>query len=155
LGASTALEARLGVRHTSVLNVEAAFYIDEADLETRLTSDVENIPDFTARESVSQAVFEAGIAAHFQRWALGAAIPFIGGGAGFIRQLHENDYIAETGAVYYVGGGMTAVLRQTTGLVKVLGVRGDVRATVRSGGVAFDDAATVAPALGISFFTRF
>jgi hypothetical protein len=155
LGASTAPEVRVGVRLTPVLNVEAAFYFDKADLETRLASDVENIPDFTARESVSQAVFEAGLTAQLPRWTLGSATPFISGGAGFIRELHENDYIAESGAVYYVGGGLTAVLRQTTGLIKALGVRGDVRATVRSGGVAFDDAATVAPALGISFFTRF
>jgi hypothetical protein len=155
LGASTAPEARFSVGLTPVLSVEAAFYIDKADLETRLASDVENIPDFTARESVSQAVLEVGLAAHLPRWAIGGAIPFISGGAGFIRELHENDYIAESGAVYYVGGGLTAVLRRTTGLIKALGVRGDVRATVRSGGVAFDDAPTVAPALGISFFTRF
>jgi hypothetical protein len=155
LGASIAPEVRLGVRLTPVLNVEAAFYIDKADLETRLASDVENIPDFTARESVSQTAFEVGLTAQFPRWALGGAVPFISGGAGFMRELHENDYIAESGAVYYVGGGLTAVLRQTTGPIKALGVRGDVRTTVRSGGVAFDDAATVAPALGISFFTRF
>ena len=40
------------------------------------------------------------------RWRVGSRIlPFVTGGGGYLRQLHEGDTLAETGRIYYVGGG--------------------------------------------------
>jgi hypothetical protein len=82
--------------------------------------------------------------------------PFAMAGAGYLRQLHEQGTLLATGRFYQVGGGVSGLLVSrrhfhTTGV----GVRADVRALVRSKGVAFDDGSRVSPAAVAALFVRF
>ena len=54
--------------------------------------------------------------------------PFASGGAGYLRQLHEDRTLVETGQVYYAGGGARYWLRGGARVAALVGLRGDVRA---------------------------
>ena len=82
--------------------------------------------------------------------------PFAMAGGGYLRQLHEEATLIETGRFVQFGGGVTYLLVSTPHLrMKSIGARGDVRAFIRSKGIAFDGGSHAAPALGVSAFVRF
>jgi hypothetical protein len=83
-------------------------------------------------------------------------VPFVGGGVGYLRQLHDGRTLVETGSAYHLGGGADMILRSAAqGVVKSVGIRADARAELRSGGVAFDDGTHAAPSFGVQLFVRF
>jgi hypothetical protein len=159
-----ALEGRLGVRVSQTLQVEASVSYGTSDLRTDVTLDVEGAADTTVSESVRQIALEGSIVAELSRWRMGdRTTPFVSGGAGYLRQLHERGTLAETGVIYHGGGGINILLRRprppapgTRGpLAKSIGVRADVGAVLRTGGVALTDGIHVSPAAGSSLFFRF
>jgi len=156
LAASTAAEARLGVRLFRTVQIEASAAYASSDLRTRVSSDVEGIPDVTASESLMQFAFEGALLAHLDRWRLGRrTVPFVSAGGGFVRQLHEGRTLVDVAGTYHVGAGVRYPLAtRGAARVKAIGVRAEVRAVVRIGGAAFDNRARVAPALGASLFLR-
>jgi hypothetical protein len=83
--------------------------------------------------------------------------PFVTAGGGYLRELHEGGTLAQTGKVVYVGGGarIPLVSRQARQRLTQLGVRADLRALVRSGGVTLDRQSHVSPAVAASLFVRF
>ena len=83
-------------------------------------------------------------------------MPFVEGGAGYLRQLYDTRALVETGQTFHAGGGVnfTALSRQGR-RVRALGLRVDVQALVRTKGVALDNRAHVSPAAGASLFVRF
>lgn len=154
---SSRLDTTFGVRLTRALEAEIAASYASSDLRTRVGSDAEGIPDSEAVEAVNQLSVEASVLVHFARWAIaGRATPFATIGGGYLRHLHENRTLAETGSVYHAGAGVTLMLSSDgRGWLKATGLRVDARAVARIGGVAFDDDPHVAPAVGASFFARF
>jgi hypothetical protein len=150
LEAAPMFEARVGVRLPASLQVEASGSFGTSDLTTRLTSDAEGVPDATIGERVTHWTIEGALVAHLASWRLGArTVPFLSAGAGYLKQQHEGRTVSETGVLYHAGGGLDI------GLSDALGLRADVRAVIRSGGVAFDDSARVAPGAGASLFVVF
>lgn len=156
LTASTAAEARLGMRMSRTVQVEASAAYAVSDLRTHISSDVEGIPDVTASESLMQFTFEGAVLAHLDRWRLGRrTVPFVSVGGGFVRHLHEGRTLVEHGGTYHLGAGVRYPLAtRGAARVKAIGLRADVRAVVRIGGAAFDNRARVAPAFGASMFLR-
>lgn len=157
LAAGVGIEGRIGVRLTRVLQLDASATYAKLELRSRITSDVEGIPDITLTEAVTQWTVEGAVVAHLARWRLGASgVPFLSAGAGYLRELHEGGTLAETGRRYHVGGGINYLLtRRDERRLKSTGLRVDARAVLRTGGVSFTDGAQVAPALGASLFLRF
>src|SRR5262249_57367737 len=81
--------------------------------------------------------------------------PFLSGGGGYLRQLHETATLVVTGRYYQFGGGVAYPLTsQSGGWLKTMGLRLEARAIIRVNGVAFDSSAHVAPTAGASFFLR-
>jgi hypothetical protein len=77
-------------------------------------------------------------------------------GGGYLRQLHEQATLVETGRFYQFGGGVSALLVSGSHFhTSGAGVRFDVSALVRSGGVAFDGGAKTSPSAAASGFVRF
>ena len=74
------------------------------------------------------------------------------GGAGYLRQLHEDRTLGETGQVYYAGGGARYWLRGGDARSTSLGLQGEVRVNVRRGGIDFENATRRYPSLGLSVF---
>lgn len=157
LGSAAAVEGRVGVRVTRLLQLEGSASYGRPQLRVRISSDVEGIPDVAAIEAVKQFTIEGALVAHLVRWSIGTrAVPFVSGGVGYLRQLHEGDQLVATGGAYHAGGGVDfLVKRRDAGRLKSAGWRADVRAIIRNMGVAFDDAAHVAVGVGASVFLRF
>ena len=65
-------------------------------------------PDTTAEETVSHYLFEGSLVWHLRHlsFASGRAIPYLAGGAGYLRELHEGNQLVETGQEYHALGGL-------------------------------------------------
>ena len=62
--------------------------------------------------SSQQYLFDGGADVAAADSASGSRLaPFVAGGAGYLRQLHEDRTLAETGQIYYAGGGARYWLR--------------------------------------------
>jgi hypothetical protein len=155
LGATPAVEGRVGVRLTRSLWAEASVSYGTTELETRLDSDVESIPDTTVSESIARYTIEGALVASLDGWRWGAVVPFVSLGGGYLRELHEGRTFVESGRLLHAGGGVTVPLRTEAGAGTTAGIRADARAIVRSGGVQFDDDVMIVPAAGVSVFFRF
>ena len=164
LASMPAVEGRLGARLWRELKAEVSASYGASDLNTEVTLDVEGATDATVSEPVRQFAVEGSIVAELTAWRLGRrTVPFVSAGAGYLRHIHEGGTLVETGAIYQAGGGIEHVLherrasdpRQRAPVMKSIGLRADIRAVVRTGGVAPGSNAHVAPALGASLFFRF
>jgi hypothetical protein len=156
LNQSTGVEAHVGVRLTSLLQVEGAVALNRTELTTRVSGDVEGVSDTSAHEPVTQYVFEGGALLQLARSSRGKLAPFAAAGAAYLRQVHDGRTLVDTGQSYYVGGGVKYLLTSGgTGKVKATGLRGDVRAVFASTDIAPDDKMRTAPSVSGSYFIRF
>jgi hypothetical protein len=157
LSSAPGLEARIGVRVTRRLELEAIGSYAAPDLAIAASRDTEGAIDVTAKERVQH--FTIGGAAI---WNLSVkrfsarTIPFLTAGDAYIRQLHDASTLATGGQQIWAGGGVRRLLTvRERRRLKTVGLRGDVRLVVRSKSIALDDRTHVAPALAASFFVRF
>jgi hypothetical protein len=151
------VEGRIGVPFTERLRLEASGSYATSDLSTRITSDVEGIPDVTATEPIQQFTLEGAIVMDLPRWQVGRrTVPLVSAGGGYLRQLHEGQTLIEQGGLFHIGGGANILLgARPDARLKAFGVRLDARALFRTGGVAFDDGAHGASSFGATVFVRF
>ena len=78
--------------------------------------------------------------------------PFVSGGVSFLRQLHEDRTLAETGHVYHAGGGARYFLRGGRASGRALGLRGDARVNFRRNGIDFDNTMRTYSTFSLSAF---
>jgi len=138
LSTTVGFDGRLSYHATQMFSVEGAFVYAKPALDTAVSGDVEGVPATTARERLSQFLVDVSGVAQLRRVRLGRAVPFVLGGAGYLRELHEHDLLAETGHTYHVGGGVKVPLVIRRGFVRTMGLRIDARARFRSGGADLD-----------------
>jgi len=158
LAAATGVELRFGVRLTRHVDVEAAASYARPALVATVRSDLEAGPGpFTVEERLQQFSMGGSVLWRFRapqsrpRWT-----PFVAGGLRYLRQLHETNTLLDDGEWYEAGGGVKYLIRsRDRGVMKAMGVRGDVRAIVRTAGVDVDGRAHVSPVFAVSFYVRF
>ena len=143
LGVGIGLDGRLAFNITRALAVEGGFVWTRATLESRITSDVEGVPDVTLAQELDTYFVEASAVWHLNDLAFagGRALPFVAGGAGYMRQLDDEQMLTtdNPGTVYHAGGGVKYFfLQRPRGFIRGLGLRGDARIYVRTGGVELD-----------------
>lgn len=157
LGSAAGLEARVSVRLLPSLEAEVEGSYGTPQLKVTISGDIENASGVTATDSVQQFTVGAGVVWYVPFHRAGSHLaPFVFGGAGHLRQVHEERTFVDTGQYYQVGGGVKwPLFARAHGLVNGVGFRVDARAVVRVKGVAFDDRAHVSPAIGASAFVRF
>jgi hypothetical protein len=132
LGGTGLFEARLGYALSRRFTVEGRAAINKPQLETVVSSDAEASGSFTAVEDISQYVFDGGVLIHLDEGEAFGLKPFVTGGAGYVRQLHE-DQLVETGHLFYVGGGVTRPLfSRAQGFIRSGSIRADFRLNVLS-----------------------
>jgi hypothetical protein len=150
-------EARVGVKLTRAIEAEVLASYATRELRTRLSNDTENSAGATVTESVKQYNVGAGVLWYVlkPRSSVRARL-FVTAGANYLRQLHEAATLVATGRTYHFGGGAKLLLasRPTKGL-KVVGIRLDARAVVRTKGISFNGRRSISPAVGASLFVRF
>jgi hypothetical protein len=74
-------------------------------------------------------------------------VPFLAGGAGYLRELHDGAELIETGRIYHGGAGLKLWFGQGA---RRLGVRADVGIATRDGGFDFRDGRRTLPTAGFS-----
>jgi hypothetical protein len=132
------LEARLGYYLTPRVAIEGGGMVVWQQVSTLVTSDVENIPDVTAVEDLTEFIVDGAVAIHFNQ--MGGLAPFFRAGAGYLRQLHEGASLVDEGVVYHAGGGATWWLSSPRqGFFKRWGLRADARVVIRDGGFTLED----------------
>jgi len=157
LDGAVGIEARVGYRLTSVFEIEAVTSYSAPKLSTTIASDAENASPATAVVGVKQLTIGGAIVAHLTRFAIGRrAVPFAEGGVAYLRQLYDTPAAAVGGQAYEVGGGVKYIVGRRPGArVSAVGIRGDIRAVARRGGVAPDGGTHLSPAAGASLFLSF
>jgi hypothetical protein len=157
------LDGRLAWRWTRMLAFEGAVAVTRTHVRTETRNDFEQAAPSTSTEQFTEYAIEGGVVVQLAKLAFagGRVRPFITGGGGYLRQVHEDATVIEIGRVGFAGGGVTYALRQRSRGLKTLGVRGDVRVNVRSGGleIASDSGATggahISPSASAGLFIRF
>jgi hypothetical protein len=151
------LEGRVGVRVWRGIDVEAEGSYGKPHLKISIAEDVEGAAPLTAVETLRQIMVGAGVVWNVPHllWR-GRLAPFATAGGGYLRQLHANDVLVDTGRYFQVGGGIKVPLVSSSRrLVKGVGARLDGRVIVRSKGVAFDAGRHASPAFGAAVFVGF
>ena len=141
------LQARIGFVVTSALTVEGGFRFARPVYEVRISGDIENAPDTTAEETLSQYLFDGSVVWHVTRAGFdnGRGVPYLLGGAGYLRELHEDDALVEEGLEYHAGGGIKWWFGEGR---RRVGVRGEAGISIRDGGFDFKDGARIVPTAG-------
>jgi hypothetical protein len=157
LEAAPGFDARVGFWLTRSLAIEAGLVRTVPEMRTRVTGDAEDAEDLTLAEDVDQYFIDAAAVLMLDRFSIGTrTVPFVSGGAGYLRQLHEGRTLIETGQAYHVGGGLRHWLRvNDSGFLRALGARVDARLYLLVNGVAFEDGARPHGAISGSFFVTF
>ena len=157
LASAAGIGGRIGVRVTRSLVAEAEALYLKPQLRIAISGDTEGAAALTATETIQQLTVGGGVLWYLpaRGWSARVA-PFAMAGGGYLRQLHEQNTLVETGTFVQAGGGATVLLSsQPHRRLKGIGARIDVRAIRRSKGVAFDGGGRTAPAFGASAFVRF
>ncbi|MEO5820741.1 MAG: hypothetical protein ABIT71_09565 [Vicinamibacteraceae bacterium] len=153
-------ELRLGWRVFRGVYAEATGGLGVNTIEARITGDIEQAPAITVSSTLTQITIEGGALIELPplRLSVGNLVPFVDGGAGYLRQVHEQRVLIETGRTFYAGAGVKwrSAVSRPKGLVQRLAVRADARLVSRSDGVDVDDSRrnyiTVSAGVGVRLF---
>lgn len=126
---------RIGFNLTSTIAVEGELIYSRPTVVVSISNDFENSPDVDLDgSSLHEYFIDGGIVVHLNNLRFNSSgVPFFSASAGYLRQLTEERQSIETGQVYQVGGGLKQLVGQH------FGVRLDVRAGFRKGGISFDE----------------
>lgn len=147
---AAAAQAALAVYITRSLAVEAGFQFARPSLEIRLSDDFEDAPDVTATTTITQYLFTGSLVYHLGRPGA-KTTPFIAGGAGHVRDVHQDNGLIDTGVEYHGKAGVKMWFgrRQNNALRLEGGI------SVRDGGFTLDEDRRIVPTASASFTHRF
>jgi len=135
-----ALDLHAAIDLTRRFGLEAHTLFARPDVVTSVTGDAENAPSVDAVERLDQYLIDGGVVIRLRELRMKSWEPFASAGAGYLRQLHEGLTLSEHGHLFYFGGGVRRMLLlRPKGLLRGLGVRGDVRLNILSGGITVED----------------
>jgi hypothetical protein len=125
------------------------------DVRTRVTADAEGAPALTASERLDQYFIDARVVWLLPRFNVAGLEPFVSGGGGYLRQLHEGRTLVETGQVYQAGGGVRRQVTTDVGWFRSIGVKLDGRVYVLVDGVQLEEGPRTHGAFSGSVFLSF
>lgn len=155
-----AAEVRIGWRLLRRVYAEATGGLGVNDVRVRISEDIEQAPDETIASRLTQITIEGGALVEVARLGAlgGELVPFLTGGAGYLRQVHEDRVLIETGQTAYGGAGIKwrSGAARPKGLLQRVVVRADLRLVSRSGGADIDESRrsyiTVSGGVGLLLF---
>lgn len=153
-------ELRLGWRVFRGVYAEATGGVAVNAIEARVSGDIEQAPAITVSATLAQITIEGGALIELAtlRLPAGNLVPFIDGGGGYLRQVHEDRVLIETGRTIYAGAGVKWRSSVVTprGLLQRLVLRADARLVSRTGGADVNDERrnyiTVSGGVGLRLF---
>jgi hypothetical protein len=150
---------RIGYHVTRRLAVEGGVTWSRPGIGLSVSDDFEAAPGFSAvGERMNQFFFDAAgvVAIRPDGFGRGRYVPFLEGGAGYLRQLHEGNALVDGGLVVHVGGGLKVRLAsRPTSVVSGVGLRVAASAYRLSGGYSLDGRAQILPSLSAGMTLSF
>ena len=136
--------------------VEGGLTWSRPELRGEVTADAEGAPPLTVAEQLDQYFFDGSVVIAIPELTFGRAVPFAVAGVGYLRQLHDGHTVIDHGEVYNFGGGFKLPLvSRPAGLVRGLGIRGEMRAYLLRRGVSFESGPRPHLAASGGVFIRF
>lgn len=132
--------------------VEAGLRYSKPRLRVRLSGDFEEAEALSAEEDLTRYVFTASVVFHLRRGPARRLVPFVAGGAGYIRDLHEGNQLVETGTEYHALAGMKYWFGAAR---RRLGIRGQAGLSISDGGFDFKDEPRTLPIASASLVYLF
>jgi hypothetical protein len=157
LDAAPTFHVVAGFAFSRRFGVEAGLTVGHPELRASISNDVEAAPPITIAERIDQYSIDAGLIVMIRELTIGGrTLPFVSGGAGYLRQLHEGQTVVEQGFVLHAGvGAKHWLLARDQGFISGAGLRVDARLYLMSGGIAFDDRPRPHGAVSGSIFLAF
>jgi hypothetical protein len=165
MGSTPAVEARLGFRLSSRAWLAVVGGYGVTSLRTRVSDDVEGVADVTIESGATEFTVGGLVTLELgRRPRRGRSVPILFGGAEFVRDVHEERQVAESGSLMHAGFGLdyhlgsfgSATARPARRRrLKDLALRIDGRVSFRSGGASPDDGVHVAPGFGVLVAFRY
>jgi len=135
-------DARVGVFVSNRVSVEGLFQYSRPVLEASIADDFENAAPIVASDQLSIYTFGGSVLYHF---GSGGVVPFVAGGAGYMRQVHEGNSDVLTGTEFHGGGGLEIWMGEGA---RRFGLRIDAQVSSRDKSIAFEDKRRIVPVLG-------
>lgn len=145
---ATGVGAQIGVYLGRRLSAEGLFQYSRPILRLRPTSDFENADAINIDGQVTTYVVGGSLLFHFGD---GRVVPFVSGGAGYLRQLHEDNAVVVTGSEFHGGGGVKVWF----GSASRIGLRLDAQVSSRDKAVAFEQKRRIIPTVGAGLAVQF
>jgi hypothetical protein len=100
--------ARVAYYLSSAVSIEGMVRYARPQISVRLDGDAESASPVTATEAASHYVFGGSLVLDLRQAAFagGRAVPFLSGGAGHLRELHEGNQLVETGTEFHGTAGL-------------------------------------------------
>jgi hypothetical protein len=152
-----AFRGRIGYNITRMFTVEGGLVAGRGNVQGSVTSDAENAAAVTVSERMTQYFIDVSLLAHLPQAAFsnGAGVPFLEGGAGYLRQMHEGNIATNTGQIYHFGGGITYMFSKRPGKLTGLGIRADAQIYIPRNGYSFSGSQSVFAGVGAALLLAF
>lgn len=150
----TGAQARIGVYLSRAISLEAGGQYSRPLLTTRAADDAEGAEDTTASIGLTRYVFDGALVLHLLRYSFaeGRGVPFVSGGAGYVRELPAGNELVETGTQIHAGGGVKYWFGSGR---RRMGLRVEAGISSREGGFDFGDGRRTLPTAGASMMFLF
>ena len=149
-------DARVNFAFSRALAVEVGASYSKPRLDVLISGDTEAGSNAQLGEEVSQYTVDVSGVWQVPGLALGQrARPYVIGGGGYLRQLHEGRLVADTGKLFHAGGGVYLWLTGGSSTARATGVRAEARFVRRWDGIEFADASRNFPAFSVMGFIGF
>lgn len=140
-------DVHLGVYFSRRISAEATFQYARPILQAHITSDFESADSVDADETIQSYLIGGSLLYHFGG---GRFVPFVAGGAGYLRQLHGGNTEVLSGTEIHVGGGVKYWFGDGA---HRFGLRVEAQASSRAKAIAFEQKRRLVPtvAAGLSY----
>ncbi len=136
LEGGSGIEVRMAVALGRRLAIEARGSRGAPELVTSTSADVEGAAAARVRERVEAYGLDGGLVLRWPAWRAAGIEPFVEAGAGYLRLRHEGRLLIDEGVTYHAGAGARRTLwTRPRGVVRTIGVSGDVRFVAAPGGL--------------------
>ncbi len=152
IGSAVGGELRVGFEVGAGFAVEGTASLSRRRLAFSISGDPEASPAEYSGESLQNYEFGAGLTWQLPRPRADKLRAFLSGGGAYLRQLHQDRTLVETGQLFYAGAGARYWLRGRPDSRRSIGLRGDLRLNVSTDAIDFEDRSRVYPSLSLLLF---
>ncbi len=148
IDAAFGVHGNVGVYITRALAIEGGVQFSRPQLSVQLSDDFEDAPDVTATATMTSYVFRGSLIYHF---GSGQTVPFVGGGAGYVRGVHAGNELIESNVEYHGLAGIKMWFNPR----RKAGFRAEGGFALRGGGFGTEDERRMVPIAAASLLYLF